>query len=65
LADELGHDTVRQLAIAIRSCIGIESFVWLRDVAGLTAGEAVQTMRWSARAMLEATQRGVVPPGRS
>jgi AcrR family transcriptional regulator len=64
LADELGHDTVRQLAIAIRSAIGIESFVWLTDVAGLTAGEAVETMRWSARAMLESTERGAVPPGR-
>src|SRR5215207_491809 len=32
LVDRFGHDGVRRLSIAIRSAIGIESFVWLTDV---------------------------------
>jgi AcrR family transcriptional regulator len=43
---------LRQLAIAIRSAAGIEAFVWLVDVAGLSRREAVKTMRWSARMLL-------------
>lgn len=61
LADELGESGIRRLAIAIRSAIGIESFVWLTDVAGLTRAEAVNTMRWSARSMLAAAERGSLP----
>ena len=58
---DLGDDGVRRLAIAIRSAIGIESFVWLIDVAGLTRREAVDTMRWSAQSMLDAALRGSLP----
>jgi AcrR family transcriptional regulator len=47
---------VRRLAIAIRSATGIESLVWLTDVAGLTRDEATELMRWSARAMLSAAR---------
>jgi hypothetical protein len=28
--------------------------IWLVDIAGLSRTEAVRTMRWSARAMLDA-----------
>jgi AcrR family transcriptional regulator len=65
LAEELGGEAVRQLAIAIRSAIGIESFVWLTDVAGLTTADAVATMQWSARSMFDAARRGSLPPTRS
>lgn len=43
---------VHRLAVAIRSATGIEAFVWLTDVAGLSGDDATQLMRWSARAML-------------
>jgi AcrR family transcriptional regulator len=43
---------VRQLAVAIRSATGIESLVWLTDIAGQTPQQAAETMRWSAHAML-------------
>lgn len=62
LANDLGAHGVRRLAVAIRSAIGIESFVWLTDVAGLSAADAVATMRWSAAAMLAAAQAGTPPP---
>jgi AcrR family transcriptional regulator len=44
----------RRLAVAIRSATGIEAFVWLTDVAGLSRADAKELMRWSARAMLQA-----------
>jgi hypothetical protein len=43
---------LRRRLLAIRSAIGIEAYVWLVDVAGLSSGEAVKTMRWSARTLL-------------
>ena len=47
---------LRRIAIAIRSAIGIEAFVWLTDVAGLSREEAKKSMRWTARMIL----RGVL-----
>lgn len=65
LTEELGPEGVHRLAIAVRSAIGIESFVWLTDVAGLTTADAVATMRWSARSMFEAARAGSLPPSSS
>lgn len=62
LAGDLGRDGIRRLAVAIRSAIGIESFVWLTDVAGLSTADAVETMRWTASSLLAAAQRGSLPP---
>ena len=49
---------LRRLVVAIRSAIGIEAFVWLTDVAGLSRDEALKTMRWSARMMLRGALHG-------
>ena len=65
LSEEVGQEGVRRLAIAIRSAIGIESFVWLTDVGGLTTADAVATMRWSAQSMFDAIRGGSLPPTRS
>jgi AcrR family transcriptional regulator len=46
---------LRRLVLAVRATIGIESYVWLTDVAGLSSEEAVATMRWSAAALLQQT----------
>lgn len=54
---------VHRLALAIRSATGIESFVWLVDVAGLAREEAAASMRWTARALLKAVLDGDRPPG--
>jgi AcrR family transcriptional regulator len=48
----LSADGVHRLAIAVRSAVGIESLVWLVDVAGLTRDEAAELMLSSARALL-------------
>lgn len=45
---------LRPLAIAIRSAAGIEALTWLTDIAGLSSEDAIDLMRWSARAMLHA-----------
>jgi AcrR family transcriptional regulator len=43
---------VRRLAIAVRSAVGIESLVWLVDVAGLSREEATELMLGTARALV-------------
>ena len=59
LADRLGGPGVRRLAIAIRAVSGIESLVWLTDIAGLSREQAVDQMVWSAVALVRrAVQEG-------
>ena len=55
LRDRLGDDGVHRLAIAVRAVSGIESLVWLTDVAGLTREQAVEQMVWSAVALVRRT----------
>jgi AcrR family transcriptional regulator len=43
---------IHRLALCVRSAVGIESLVWLTDVAGLTREDAAEMMLWSARALL-------------
>ena len=43
---------LRQLALAIRATLGIEAFVWLTDVGGLTREQAADLMRASSRTLL-------------
>jgi hypothetical protein len=52
----------RRLAIAVRSAVGIEALAWLTDVAGLSRADAVELMRWSARAQLDAALADRPPP---
>ena len=51
LAGVLSADDLHRLVLAIRSATGIEARVWLTDVAGLSADEATELMRWTARAI--------------
>jgi AcrR family transcriptional regulator len=53
LLPRLTEQGVHRLAVTIRSAIGIESLVWLTDVAGMSREQAADVMRWSARAMLQ------------
>lgn len=46
---------------AIAAAVGIDPLVWLTDIAHLSREQAVEVMRWSARALLQAalgTERG-------
>ena len=52
LLPDLGEAGVRRLAVAVRSAVGVESLVWLTDIAGLSRDQTSEVMRWSAQAML-------------
>jgi AcrR family transcriptional regulator len=53
---------LRRLATAIRAATGIEAFVWMVDVAGLSRDEAVASMEWTALALLRSALRDGGPP---
>src|SRR4029079_14491061 len=44
LCGRIRDAAMRRLVLAVRATIGIESFVWLTDVAGLAPEEAIATM---------------------
>jgi len=50
--DQLPRDDFRRLVHAIAVAIGIEAIIVLVDLAGLSRTEAVEVIRWSARALL-------------
>jgi AcrR family transcriptional regulator len=52
LRDELGDDGVRSLAVALRSVSGIETRVWLRDIAGLDSTGIRALQLWMAGALV-------------
>ncbi len=52
LRPRLSDGEIHRLAVSVRSAVGIESLVWLTDIAGLSRADAAARMRWSARAML-------------
>jgi hypothetical protein len=51
LVPELGEVGVHRLAVAVRSAVGIESLVWLSDIAGLPRDQASEVSS-DQRAML-------------
>jgi len=63
LQDQLPDGATHRLAVAIRSAVGIEALSWLTDVARLSRADAVETMSWSAQAMLHSALAGRLPPG--
>jgi hypothetical protein len=61
LADRWSPEERRGLACAMRATAGIESLVWLVDVAGLSRDAARAQMRWSALAVLAEAMRSGPP----
>ncbi|MCU1464889.1 MAG: TetR family transcriptional regulator [Actinomycetia bacterium] len=57
LRGQLPDADLDRLVLAVRSAIGIEARVWLTDVAGLSPADATQLVRWSAKALYQATVR--------
>lgn len=53
LAAQMSPAEIHRLAIAVRSAVGIESLVWLVDIAGLSRQEARSLLRETAAAVLE------------
>jgi AcrR family transcriptional regulator len=48
------HIDIQRLAIAIRSATGVETLIWLIDIAGYTREQAADTVKTTARALLDA-----------
>jgi AcrR family transcriptional regulator len=61
LAETLSARELERLVLAVRSVCGIEALVWLCDVGGLPAADAVELMRWSAASLLRAAVAGHPP----
>jgi len=49
----------RRLVYGVGATIGIEAFVWLTDMAGLSREEAAQVMRTNARTLLRSALEGL------
>jgi AcrR family transcriptional regulator len=65
LRERFSEAELHRLAVAVRSAVGIESMIWLTDVAGLSPAQAARLMQWSAQALLrEAVTHGVPPDPR-
>jgi hypothetical protein len=60
LRERLGDDTVHQLAVALRSVCGIETRVWLGDIAGLDTDAVGALQLWMTDALLRRALE--VPP---
>jgi AcrR family transcriptional regulator len=54
LREQLGEDELRTLVHGIGATLGIESFVWLVDIAGLPRTQAASVLRANASALLRA-----------
>jgi AcrR family transcriptional regulator len=52
LRPQIADAVIHRLALSVRSAVGIESLVWLTDIAGLSREQAAELMRSSARALL-------------
>jgi hypothetical protein len=53
LADSIGDQSVHRLALALRAACGIETRVWLSDVAGLAPAEVGALQQWMVDALLK------------
>jgi AcrR family transcriptional regulator len=61
LRGRLAAEELHRLVLAIRATTGIEALVWLTDVADLDRRDAVELMRWSARALHDHASRQPPP----
>ncbi len=52
LAPALGEAAFERLVLAVAASTGIESFVWLTDMAGLSREQALEVMRFSAETLI-------------
>ena len=52
MADSIGDERVHQLALALRAACGIETRVWLSDVAALAPAGVSALQRWMVDALV-------------
>jgi AcrR family transcriptional regulator len=64
LRRKLGAKGLRRLALSIRAAFGVEAFIWLVDIGGLSRRDAIDLMRASARTLAAAAIAGASPSAR-
>ena len=45
--------TIKRLSAALAASVGVEAFVWLTDVAGLSRQQAARQLLWTARTLMD------------
>ena len=53
LASSMPKADLDRLVLAVSATTGIESFIWLTDMAGLSGKQALEVMRFSAETLIE------------
>jgi AcrR family transcriptional regulator len=53
MVESIGGESVHRLALALRAACGIETRVWLSDVAGLAPTEVSALQQWMVDALIE------------
>jgi len=53
MAESIGGESVHRLALALRAACGIETRVWLSDVAGLAPAEVSALQQWMVDALVK------------
>jgi hypothetical protein len=53
MAKSIGDESVHRLALALRAACGIETRVWLSDVAGLAPAEVSALQQWMVDALVK------------
>jgi AcrR family transcriptional regulator len=48
----LGDEELRKLVLSLRSATGVEAFVWLVDVAGMSRRQAAAQRQWTAQMLV-------------
>ena len=56
IGSQIEANSRRRLTSALALCIGAEAFVVLRDLCGFEPDEADETLRWAARALVNAAR---------
>ncbi len=59
LRSRMSEPQLHRLVLGIRATVGIEAFVWLTDVAGLSRADALALMRQSAKTLFASALRDV------
>lgn len=62
--EQLDHEAIRRLSVALSLLVGIEAHIIFRDIWGLDDDEARRTSLWMARVLAEATAEEGARPRR-
>lgn len=62
LAERMAEADFERLVLAVSATTGIEAFIWLTDMAGLSGEEALDVMRFSAETLIGSQLRNMASP---